>query len=62
MHFNIYDVFTVDSYVTSLAETLCGHKRRRVLNTDAAQSKHRLSSERRHHTRELIIKSYHANS
>ena len=55
--------FTPDSYVTSLAETLCGHKGRTVLKPDAVPTifkhsentpkrKPRLSSERRSHTRE----------
>ena len=54
--------FTSDSYVTSLAETLCGHKGRRILEPDAVPTifkqcentpkpKPRLSSERRSHTR-----------
>ena len=54
--------FTRDSYVTSLAETLCGHKGRRILKPDAVPTifkhyentpkpKPRLSSERRSHTR-----------
>ena len=54
---------TPDSYVTSLAETLCGHKGRRVLKPNAVPTifkhsenapkrKPRLSSKRRSHTRE----------
>ena len=52
------DHFTRDSYGTSLAETLCGHKGRRILKPDAVltifkhyentpKPKPRLSSERR---------------
>ena len=54
--------FTRDSHVTLLAETLCGHKGRRILKPDAVPTifkhyentpkpKPRLSSERRSHTR-----------
>ena len=58
----VVNILPPDSYVTSLAETLCGHKGRRVLKPGAVPTilkhsentpkrKPRLSRERRSHTR-----------